>query len=607
MFKEFLLAGFSTKKDEYIQFLNRLSDSVNGILESIKKIEESSISNNADETKSNLQNLTWLIDRFPDNHFEDLKKSFYIKRNDLFEEIESETEKALLSLKTNVHNFISNNKTTELAEKKIFIDLSEKLSTLTKKVRTFYFRIKTTTQLLFIIPVLLSFLLGLHYRFSDGFEKLSEDINWPQNAYQKADFDENKFIHTEQFSNKFWNEFSRFYFFKENNFKELYFSEEELDRYQASMKTWNDKSFQASLNDFITNSFKTKLVYKNNNATKPMLVYKITTEIDHIDNTPFPWENLIVTPELKFSSGRADNLPDDDVNTSHPWISFGSFKGIGPVIDLSWNAKLENISRTLNDSINVLHNSSSRFDLSDFHIIEVYDDSLEGELYLKDVEPPTDIQSLTLVQGEDDIYWFEYDDNFFLYDSIWYEIIYSVDRLREITEVSEKLTINYNYYSLKGDLYSGSSDMKLSDSLFYLSKRNLLIYDPREPVYATRVDASMATAAWDLIEKFVGAPEYLYKPKGVDLLVDTLVLDLNFEPKKSLSHNIDVIINPSGYVVAYILLDNLNNGVYNLNFQINENTISSFQFEYLKPDDFLFDYSDTKWLKEKLGFHEAIN
>lgn len=632
MIKELVLAGFTSKKEEYIQLLNRISDEVNGILEGIKDFEESSHSTNKSEQNSCLQSLGWLIDRFPAHYFTDLKKSFYLRKNKLLWNIEADTRNALLSLQMQVQDLLNTkNRINNLSGEKSFIDLSEKLATLTKKVQRFYQKFRIATQAIFIIPLVLSFFLGLHYRFGDGFAKLSEDIHWPAAAYQKDGLSQDKYVFTDVYSNHFWNEFSRLYFFKPNNFKDLYFSHEELERYEQAMGRtgrlkvvlpgasetnkertqedfWDDRTFHSKVDSFLINSFRAKLVFKNSNATKPVLIYKIATEVEQVEVSPFPWHNLIVTAEMTFSSGRWDNKEDNEINTSRPWIEFGSYGGIGPVIDLSWKAELENVLENMTGSIAILHNTSRDFGLNDFYMIGAFQDSLDGGLYLEGISPPDgDTLNIAAFEAAGGGYWYKYDERFFRYNSVWYEIISTTKRLCEITACSDRLAVSYVYHSLKGESYSDSAFFSLKDSTYYIDKEYLHISDPREVLAVYQVVSPQVSAFWNFIEKLVGEPEYLYKPQGVDLLIDTLEIDLDFAKEKSLSHNIDVILNPAGWVVAYLVLHDLNNGIYKVDFLINEESISNFMFEYLKPNDFKFDYFDVAWLKEELDYHKKIS
>lgn len=610
MVKDFLLGGFSTKKDEYLQYLTRISDSVNGLLDTIETLEEYDTKQDAHEVNSKLQNLSWLVDRFPKHHFDDLHASYYIRRSELFADIKKSTLQVLEDIENSVKkNLHPEDTSTKLPEKNILLDVSEKLAVLTGRVQKFYFRIRLTTQILFLVPVVLSFLLGLHYRFSDGFINLSSDINWPNDAYARDEWDNNKFVYSDEYKTKFWNEFSRFFFAKSNNFKDVYFSEDEIQLYINAMNgDWNEKIFQKNIDSSLTNSFHTKLVFKNNNNVKPLLIYKMSASAELSNPQPFPWENLLVTPELDLYYGFVDNEADDDINTAHPLIHFASYDGIGPVIDLQWQANLENVKLTLKDSLNTLHNDTRDFNLNRFHTIETYGDSLDGELFLEGSAPPNpDTKNLTEFETDYGETWYEYNDKFFKYHSVWYEVIYTKHRLSEITEISRQLELRYQYHSLKGEAFNDSVFIVLQDSIYYMDKKELLISDPREPIPLPTAVESLYPAFWGFVAKVIGEPDYLREPKGVDLLIDTLEIDMGFKNKKSFTHDIDVIINPAGYVVAYIFLNDLNNGIYTLNFQINEDPIATTQFEYLKPDDFKFDYSDVKWLKEKLGYYRNVN
>lgn len=604
MIKEFLLSGVASKKEEYIQYIKRLTDEIDGILDSIRHYEEALSAENDKDRLTHLHNMLWHIERFPGHLFDALKRSLYLRRNKPLVEIESASGHILNELKQQIQNQLEEKSNHgEFSLKDRLINLNARLSTLSKKVQTYYFRIRVGTFAIFAVPIVLSFLLGLHYRFSDGFIKLSEDIHWPEAAYQRTVSDAGHFTYHESYKNQFWQEFSRFYFFKDNNFRDLYFSESEIEQYKSAMEgEWNDKTFHDKIDDYLTNSFKAKLVFKNNNATKPLLIYKIAARVVQTDSSDFPWKNLIVTPHLEFSRGRSHFL-----HISHPWIKFGSFEGVGPVIDLDWQARLVDVEKTLTDSIAILHNNSRRFSLSDFSMIGVSNGRLYGNLYLEGASPPDgDTLAMESFEANAGGLWYKYDETLFRYNNIWYEIIATQERLCTVSECSDQLNIRYQYHSLKGQTYSDTRTFSLRDSIYYLSMDHLSARDPREPKPQQMVVSPLTIPIWNFIEAMVGAPDYLYRPKGVDLLIDTLRIHLDFEPSRTLSHNIDVIINPSGYVVAYIFLKDLNNGTYNVSLQINQDTISDFRFDYLKPDDFKFDFADVDRLKSKLDYYRKV-
>lgn len=86
------------------------------------------------------------------------------------------------------------------------------------------------------------------------------------------------------------------------------------------------------------------------------------------------------------------------------------------------------------------------------------------------------------------------------------------------------------------------------------------------------------------------------EPNGLMLYKDSLQINLqNIKngDTKSLIRDIDVVMNPSGYVSLLVKLKNPNNGVYHVNVLANGKTVHQFDFESFKAPEERFKYPES--------------
>ena len=161
MFENFLLTHFSTRKEEYVNTLEKIKQEVDGIVKQIERYSNDLVGKDQTLNQRNLQDLRDLVDRFPGSEFKSLKKSSYLRKQHLFQDLGSGIDQSRINITDLIGAGIqSNADNLDLShEKKSFIEFSNDITTLQNKVRKQIARIKLGVQSLFLIP------LGLNTQF----------------------------------------------------------------------------------------------------------------------------------------------------------------------------------------------------------------------------------------------------------------------------------------------------------------------------------------------------------------------------------------------------------------------------------------------------------
>ncbi len=730
MLKEVFLSSFTSKKEEYVQALKKLSDYIGDVLESIEKYEIKDRDGGSDEKRRLLlKKLEWLLDRFPVAGFDFLAQSYYLRRRGVVASLKQKTTHAIVSLRRRVGEMIEARAAPgDLSEKRELIEVHNQLPRLVHKVRSFYFWSRTLVQGVFLVPLALSFILGVYYRMDEGLEIVFEDVLSPPNAYTKETLGRDRYAHSASYEEAFWKEFSNYYFGHDNDFEK---------RYAKNMKDGQDY-------------FQYKIIIKNTSASKSEFVHLISARIDQVEELPFPWENLIVEPIVEVSRS------DDFV--------FLECDRVGPAIDLKWRAKSEKGFTLFQGSRSYLFKDSASFylanPLSDVGVVDVNGDDLGAALFLCDVPAP-DRMKVKPDKPTLNVPVYQYNSRFFRFDNQWFQSYHTIDQLSEVAKnsVGETVDLSYEYASLKKEKRTGSLAVQLRDDLLYYQKQEKLrVGDPRpvprkpqllvsipfdgkasqaaslswegattsgltlfegeatiyhdaaaydvelwppkdevgvcevdgprlkdqlffalaEPpseklreqeeylfnegrwyeeiltvnrlsqltkasvgekliikyqytltngpsyervtyldlesdkVFFAKIEGLQSELSWGVVvsesevadsidygdneasglieplmqavETVVGTPDFVYNPKGVDLWVERMAIDLNYEKGDFLVKNTDLILNPSGYIVLYVSARNMKNGFYNLTVGLNEDETVNFEFEVLMPD-----------------------
>jgi hypothetical protein len=483
--------------------------------------------------------------------------------------------------------------------------------------------------------LLAAYFLGVYHRLEKGFEVVSEKILWPDLAYEVSTSDKDYFKFSKLYADKYWLEFSKYYFGRENNFEKLYARDEDLRQYLSDNNPkedledaierdenygyenkpdgsrWYFKKVKFSEN----NSLVAKLVLQNDSETKPVLVHDITVKLDLTDDRPFPWENLVVTPNIEARipkrkpklKNQIDRYlareiePKDSVKIVHLRDA-----GIGPVIDLSWTVNVNNLKLSegnRNTLYQETHDISINTAPSGYSFVTPLDDGfLKNSLFLKDSSP---VGSESIDNKE---------EKYFKIGDSWYEIIYTSERLCQIAQCvkAEEVNIDYSFFSLRKEKSVKHFTVALSKPRFYFQiPKELEMNDPREiivgihPHIVESAGESVTLSSgidhvFTFLTAVIGEPSYIYKPKGEDLFSQSIHLDLLYGRSAYFNQNLDVILNPSGFLIFNTTVKNLSNGIYTFNFQINNQTVSKIKVEYFKPEKWKFSLDELDWLREKL-------
>jgi hypothetical protein len=635
---KFLFSGFTAKKKDYVHALTKIIGSLDGITGSYEKYELSAQAKDNEKAESHIKNIEWQIDKFPFSTFQFLEKSFYLKRSSRFRSVETETKKVLSSFKKKISEVKKKGMPQEkLHEIDLVIEVKSQIDRLIKSVESFYSKVNVAFQSIYLFPLLAAYFLGVYHRLEMGFEVVSKKIMWPNLAYEAPTSDKDYFKFSKSYADKYWLEFSKYYFDRENNFEKLYARNEDLRQYLSDKNPKKELEDAIKQNDIYgyedkpdgsrryfkkvkfseNNSLVAKLVVQNDSETKPVLVHDITVRLNLTDDRPFPWENLVVTANIEAGitkpndkqKNRVDRYLTREIeNIDAEKIVYLRDSGIGPVTDLTWTVTANNLKLFEGDR-NMLYHETQYVSVNtappDYSFVSPLDDGfLKNSLFLKG-SSPTGSESANKKK-----------EKYFKFLDGWYEIIYTSERMCQITECTKAdgLNIDYSFFSLREEKSDKRFTVSLSKPrIYYQLREDLELNDPRKIIGETRSfidisELSLQSSALDILFSFltavIGEPSYIYKAKGEDLFSQNVYLDLLYGRSAYFNQNLDVILNPSGYLIFNTTVKNLNNGVYMMNLQINNQTVSKVKFEYFKPEKWKFNIGEVDWLREKLGLRK---
>ncbi|MHA2062738.1 MAG: hypothetical protein ACW963_10685, partial [Candidatus Sifarchaeia archaeon] len=488
MLPEFLFSGLTSRKKDYVQALTKITDGLESILEVLEKLELSVQAKDDENAKSHIKNIEWQIDKFPFSTFQFLEKSFYLRRHSRLKNVEVETKKTLSSLEKKIAVMQKNGKSQEkLPENDQIIEINRQISSLTRGVESFYSKINLATRSIYLVPLVAVYFLGVYYRLGKGFEVVSEKILWPEQAYVTSESDRDYYKFSKPYAEKYWLEFSKYYFERKNNFEKLYARDDDLRKYLSDINSKDrDINSKDLLEKAVTsganygyedspdgsrryfqkikfgkkNSLVAKLVLQNDSKTKPVMVHDLNVKLDLTDDLPFPWKNLVVTANVKQEEMNND-IPEEilykELNSRDYYLSreikgeedYQKFvrledAGIGPVIDLNWTVTANKLiliegKRELiyNKPIYISVNKAP----SNYSFFVPRDDGLlKYPFFLKGSTPAA--PKSTACQEEP----------YFKFSDVCYEKIRTSERLCQITKCTKtkEVEIDYSFYSLRG-------------------------------------------------------------------------------------------------------------------------------------------------------------
>ncbi|WP_145376872.1 hypothetical protein [Symmachiella dynata] len=187
-------------------------------------------------------------------------------------------------------------------------------------------------------------------------------------------------------------------------------------------------------------------------------------------------------------------------------------------------------------------------------------------------------------------------ENKFRHGKYAYEKVVTLERLRELTDVSYKDLVfaDLEYSSLSGAKYAITTTARLPGRvLLYARNERLLEFDPRiERHRAGVIETGLAPAAvsFDAILKQFVKPED--SGKGVDQIsldMDIDATQVGFRDTAAQSVMVDRFLNPEGQVCLYVRLFGLKTGRYECRVYVNGGIKKEFVADVLSPDVLRYD------------------
>lgn len=389
----------------------------------------------------------------------------------------------------------------------------------------------------YALPLIGGYLIAVYFRFSGGgLYAENHAVLAPLLTYQgEARAAQLTFV--PGFEKTFWNEFSRYYFERENGFEHLV----------------NDGNVQV------------KLVFRNPRKADPLIVSTIETTAKFTAE-PFPWKNVDVTARVEArQQGGLIVLAD---------------KGIGPATDLRYRLDSANV-RLIEGGSDLLFHREEEISFAEPTGRMAAVRSSEWEFWPRVYQRVSNAAGELIVDCPDGTQW---------------ETIGDLRRLQSLTPTVRggKGTFAYDYASLRGDRVTGTLNVAMPEDLTYFQRSDVLTdahpCEPGRPASA-RPDFPPLTAPSvpELLEKLTpGTPSL----KGVDLIVKRISVNLEKTEDgrtAAVVNTPDEILNPGGFLIVYLTLERPKNGKLDLAMRVNGTEVRTLTIPVLAPDRKRFD------------------
>ncbi len=458
---------------------------------------------------------------------------------------------------------------------------------MTKKYENAYALLKKHwVKIAYIAPVIISFCVGVYYRTNSGLSYSSVQVLWPQNAYQSPEEPLNYnpedavTLHlTPNYLGRFWEEFPPYYFKGEGNFKNF-------SRRKIGQGT--------------NNQVELKVIFQNSPKGDPLLLSTIQAKVKQTKVDSFPWEKISSIKPIFKTENR--NLTLKVTNT-----------GIGPALNFSVEPEVTNSNVIVAPSVDahaILHNEDNAY------VRFAFRDTSNTIINNEDV---------TFVEVDSNGGLFSEGYNFTVYrhlpDSIEfdslavdlvcidplsengkskrYEEIKTVEELKNHTTVwgTQKVGIKYHYSLLNNsEITTQQHDqILLKNSVGFLYKESFSYHQPcgrSASGSGGDIGRGMISQGFSMLP---GTPESKF-PEGENMHITRFSFtshELDDSQYISKTKNSDAILNAGGYLITYITLNNVHNGEYTIEMQVNGRDIKTVTIETLTPDEYSFKFPES--------------
>jgi len=357
----------------------------------------------------------------------------------------------------------------------------------------------------------------------------------------------------------------------------------------------SDSSPQLSHTEFL------KVAMVNSSHLRSTFISSVSCHLMLQKAKQFPWDRLVVTPCL----------------TIAPIDSYGAFTihniGIGPAIDVVVQViarsglviKRQYFKRILDDGechMPVPGEDVSPRDLADVNLEGLFLNPRDEGLKVDYASRAVQMQSTKRFLKEPLYVKLQQSrkltnaDKYFQLGDVWYEVVTSLDRLKEITPIAwnEPCDIKIDYQSLDDKSYSlcYTTDVD-SEVVFYRRDLSVLEYDPRTPRPIENVTKQGTYAVRHGVDDLASLFVPFSDPNGTALISCKLKCDIsNASVRQPVSDilPVDRFLSPLGQLVVYLKVVGCTTGEYQLDVLVNGIQVQSYNLDLLAPDRFKFPY-----------------
>lgn len=448
-------------------------------------------------------------------------------------------------------------------------------------------------------PVVLAYFVGTYFRFYENLVWDSDAVLSPPATYTLRS---GNYEIAEDYKARFLQEFSRYYFDRENAFRAQFVrgrlllpssirgeTPETLDATEAPTNAYVNSPDKSAVSAYL-GALRLRVVFRNPGRAGPFLVSSIETTATYRAK-PFDWSHVNVSTDLDLtvSSGKV-TLSDE---------------GVGPAMDVKYTISAG--SSTLYTAFYpYILNHTKEEDLSsangDFVSLQMESDesrTLRRPVYwLLHTGTPRTVTVMRPGRGLDTV-----TGNLLqCADGGQYEIVKGTDRLAQLTETVRggPAKVDLVFESLRKERRTKTAAVTLPGDWVFAKgadKINEQNPCPRQTgvgggVPGGVVGGTLGGVLGGLLDALSAPPAPPASPKGADLIKATSVVDLRGLPDGGSVGAVaspDQILSPAGFARLDLTVVNATNGEVELQFKVNGRKLRETKVELLVPDETKFE------------------
>ncbi len=433
---------------------------------------------------------------------------------------------------------------------------------------------------LYVTPVVLSYFLAIYIQSSNGLQLEQQEIIQPMSYYSLVENDSSTFVLTEDYKERFWNDFPVYYFTPDFNLEGVV---------DTSLFFFDEKGAH----------IEAKMILNNSSSSFPIMVSTLQIEVTKITAPTFPWENINITPVLERVTAN----------------NFTGIKNTGaaPALNLLLTHHITDKESVEMEYTSLYAKETMIYDpapyLSGFvqTSINATTKKMDSAFYV--------YQSPQAARNED----YKYET----INDVEFRVIETANDLRDLTKVIEVSEIDMvlSYTTVVDEKLEMKWKEKLDyPVLYYVAVDELLTYADAESYNYPKWNDQVKNSFLPNVEENIMLPlaekvftalgnEPKFYPEGVSLISEKITVNLNGMGSGMVRSNFinpDQLLNAKGYVIIYLNLENASNGMYKVSIKANAEFVSEFYLETLVPDETKFKYPESlKYFEKKT--EEAVN